>query len=78
MPLALPPLASLSQCAAFHCEHSIHGRETEQHLPSEFLVIKSYVVNNIAMTMYGSSWVLEISGGTLCKVYDYLNTVLYT
>ena len=28
--------------------------------------------------MYGAGWVLEISGGTLRKVYDYLTSLLYT
>ena len=28
--------------------------------------------------MHGASWVLGISGGTLCKVYDSLTTMLYT
>ena len=30
------------------------------------------------MTMYSASWVLERLGGTLCKVYDFLTTMLYT
>ena len=25
------------------------------------------IVNNIVVTMYGARWILEISGGTLCK-----------
>ena len=36
------------------------------------------IVNNIVTTMYGARWVVEISGGTLCKVHDCLATVLYT
>ena len=36
------------------------------------------VVNDIVITMYGACWGLEISGGTLCKVYDHLTTTLYT
>ena len=28
--------------------------------------------------MYGARWELKILGGPLCKVYDYLTTVLYT
>ena len=35
-------------------------------------------VSNIVVTMYGARWVLEISEGTLCKVYDCLTTMLYT
>ena len=35
-------------------------------------------VNNIVIAMYGASWVLEISGGPLCKGYDCLATILYT
>ena len=35
------------------------------------------VVNNVAVTLYGTGWALGISGGTLGKVYDCL-TVLYT
>lgn len=27
-------------------------------------------VNTIGITMSGTRWVLEILGGTLCKVYD--------
>ena len=34
-------------------------------------------VNNIVITMYGVRRVLEISGGTLCKVYDCLIAMLY-
>ena len=33
--------------------------------------------NNVA-TLHGARWVLEIKGGTLCKVCDRLATVLYT
>ena len=36
------------------------------------------IVNNIVGTVDGARWVVEISGGTLCKVYDYLSTMLYT
>ena len=36
------------------------------------------IVNNIVITMYGARWVLEISGGTLCKVYDCLTIMWYT
>ena len=36
------------------------------------------IVNNIVITMYGASWVFEILGESLCKVYDYLTTMLYT
>ena len=36
------------------------------------------VVNNIVRTVYGTRWVPEISGGTLCKVYDCLTTTLST
>ena len=36
------------------------------------------MANNIVITMYGARWVLEILGGTHCKVYNSLNTMLYT
>ena len=36
------------------------------------------IFNNIAITMYGTRGALEISGGTLCKVYEFLTTVTYT
>ena len=36
------------------------------------------IVKNIMITMYGARWVLKILGGTLCKVYDCLTTMLYT
>ena len=36
------------------------------------------VVDNIVITLYGARWVLEISGGALCKMCDCLNTMLYT
>ena len=35
------------------------------------------VVNNIVITKYGASLLLEISRGSLCKVYDCLTTMLY-
>ena len=35
-------------------------------------------VVNTVITMYGVRWVLEILGGTLCKVYAWLTTTLYT
>ena len=37
-----------------------------------------HIINNIVVSMYGASWVLEISRGTLYKVYDCLTTTLYT
>ena len=36
------------------------------------------VVNNTVITMYGARWVPEIMRGSLCKIYDCLNTLLYT
>ena len=36
------------------------------------------VVNTIVITRSGARWVLEITGGPLCKVYDCLTTMLYT
>ena len=35
-------------------------------------------VNNIVVTMYGAKWVLEISWGSLVKVNDCVNSMLYT
>ena len=35
-------------------------------------------VNNVVVDMCGARWELEISRETLCKVYDYLTTMLYT
>ena len=35
-------------------------------------------VNHITITLYGARWVLKISGGSLCKVYDRLTTMLCT
>ena len=35
-----------------------------------------YIVNNTVTTIYGAKWVLEISGGTLCKVHDCLTAML--
>ena len=35
------------------------------------------IVGNIVIHVYGARWVLETSGGTLCKLYDYLTTMLY-
>ena len=32
------------------------------------------IVNNIVITMSGAIWVLEISGRTLCKVYNCTKT----
>ena len=36
------------------------------------------VVNNSVITMYCARWVLELSGGPLCKAHDCLTTMLYT
>ena len=36
------------------------------------------IVNTIVITMYGARCVVEISGGTFCKVYAGLTTMLYT
>ena len=36
------------------------------------------IISNIVVTMYGAKWVLEILGGTLCKVYDCLTIRLCT
>ena len=36
------------------------------------------IVSNYIVTMYGARGVLEISGCTLCKVYDCLTSTLYT
>ena len=36
------------------------------------------VVSNTVITMYGAQRVLEMSGGTLGKSYDYLITMPYT
>ena len=36
------------------------------------------IVNSIRIIKYGARWVLEISLGTLWKVYDCLTTMLYT
>ena len=35
------------------------------------------VVDHIVITMYGARWVLELSGGSLCKLYNCLITMLY-
>lgn len=39
---------------------------------------KGNSVDNIVITSYGARWVLEILKRSLCKVYDYLITMLYT
>ena len=36
------------------------------------------IVNNNIIIRYGTHWVLEVSGGTLCKVHDCLTTMLHT
>ena len=35
------------------------------------------VVNNIVLIMYGVTWVLDLLGGSLCKLYKCLITMLY-
>ena len=35
------------------------------------------IVNTVVITMCGAKCVLEISGGSLCKVYECLTTILY-
>lgn len=34
-------------------------------------------VNNVMITMYGKGWVLEAVGVPLCKLCDFLTTLLY-
>ena len=34
------------------------------------------IISNIVITMYGASWVLEVSSIPLCKIYDCLTTIL--
>ena len=34
-------------------------------------------VSSVGIAMYSAKWVLEIFGGTLCKVHNCLTTVLY-
>ena len=36
------------------------------------------IAKNIVISMYGTRWVLKISGGTPYKLYDCLTTMLYT
>ena len=36
------------------------------------------IVNNTVMTVCGARWELEMSWGTLCKVFDGLTTILCT
>ena len=36
------------------------------------------LVDNMVRTMSGARWVLELSGGPLCKACDCLTTTLYT
>ena len=36
------------------------------------------IVNNTVIATYGAKWVLDLLGGPLCKVHDYLTTILYT
>ena len=35
-------------------------------------------INNVVIAIYRQEGVLEISGGPLCKIHDYLTTMLYT
>ena len=35
------------------------------------------IINNVVITMYDAQWVLEISGGTLYKVYNCEITMLH-
>ena len=36
------------------------------------------IVNSVIIIMYGVRWVLDLSGGSLCKLYKYLTTILIT
>ena len=36
------------------------------------------IVSNIVITVYCARWVLDSSGGSLCKLYKSLATMLYT
>ena len=33
-----------------------------------YKTVMGNIVSNVVITMYGASWVLEISEGTLCKI----------
>ena len=46
-----------------------HG-DTKYHIEN--------IVNNIVISIYGASSVLEIFGGTLCNVHDGVTALLYT
>ena len=48
------------------------------HSVDEHTCFKKRLFNNVAITMYGATWVLEISGATLCKECNCLTTMLHT
>ena len=35
-------------------------------------------VNNMVITVYGIRWIVDLSGGSLRKLYKCLTTILYT
>ena len=43
---------------------------------NNIVILLIIISNNILIILYGARWVLEISEGTLCKVYDCLTTML--
>ena len=55
-------------------------RSTHWYLQNSRGDIKCSIGNrlhSIVVTMYGDKWVLGISEGTLCKVYECLTAMLY-
>ena len=58
-------------------------RSTKWQLQNSHGDVKYSVENtviNVVITVYGARWVwvVEILGGSLCKIYDYLTTTLCT
>lgn len=77
LPVTAQPSARLSPAGQVRAAVSASEHKTPSSLsydPGDFQ--PRGTVSDTVVTVYAASWVLEISGGPLCKVRGYLTTVL--
>ena len=65
--------AAVVKCKGYYARILLPPRPRAIQVSSE-----ANIVNKIVVTMYGAKWVLEISWGSLVKVNDCVNSMLYT
>ena len=84
--MSVPPSAQALSAPHRHtgsCEkgHLLLNSKDALICPHDYFVttnLYSYIVSNIVITRMVPVGVLEVSRGTLCKVYDFLTPKLYT